>query len=187
MPFNFEQWVGQNSALGQIGFYNVLLPFLLLFVIIYGILSMINLFGDKTKGKKINSLIALILALFITYTTRYLAWFASIVSNLTGFLGIILLALLFFFMLYHFATGKNARDIFSSGKIKWIVLVIVAIIIYLLFSKSGGLAFFGIFGNLAPHIPISVQSIIMFIIVAGLIFLVIWAIFGDKSSSGENN
>ena len=192
MAFNFEEWIGQHGILGQVGFYNVVLPFLLLFVILYGILMMIGLFGKEARGKKINAVVSLILALFITYSTGYLAWFASVVSNLTGFIGIILLGLLFFFMLYSFVTGNNAQTMLGSGKyLKWILLVAVAIIVYLLFSQSGGLSRFGL-GNIEGiHIPISVQSIIMFIIVGGLIFLVIWAVFGDnwfkKSGQGNQN
>ncbi len=180
MAFNFNQWLGQNGLLGQAGFYNVLLPFLLLFVIIYGILAMINLFGNDVRGKKINGVISLLLALFITSTTGYLAWFTSVVSTMTGFIGIILLGLLFFFMLYHFATGGNAQGIFGGKTIKWFVLIIVAIIIYLLFARAGGLSIFGLGQVGGIHVPISAQSIIMFIIIGGLIFLVVWAIFGDS-------
>ena len=68
----FNAWVGSYSGGGQfetllsqweqIGVFSYMLPFLLIFALIYGILSKLKLFGNE-QNKSINAIIALATAL----------------------------------------------------------------------------------------------------------------------------
>ncbi len=183
MTFNFEQWLGQQGILGQSGFYHVVLPIILLVVILYGILEMINIFGDTTKGHKINIIISIILTLFITYSTSYLIWFSTIVVNMSGYLAVILVGVLFLFILYGVIKGENFTTVFGDKAwIKWLIFAICAFVIFMLFRQSGGIGIFGINFNL-PHMAISAQTIVLLLVVVGLVALVVWT-FLDTSAEG---
>ncbi|HLE06689.1 MAG TPA: hypothetical protein VI790_05005, partial [Candidatus Nanoarchaeia archaeon] len=62
----------------RFGIFDFILPFLLVFGIVYGILERTQLFGDKA-GKSVNAIIAFAIAM----TTTLSSWF---ISFLTGFL-----------------------------------------------------------------------------------------------------
>lgn len=62
----------------KFGIFDFVLPFLLVFAIVYGILERTQLFGEKT-GKSVNAIIAFAIAM----TTSLTGWF---IAFLTGFL-----------------------------------------------------------------------------------------------------
>lgn len=61
---------------------NVLLPFLLIFVVLWGILNVIKIFGSE--GRKINIVVALVITIFAAFTD---VW-GLIVTQLAAFTGI---------------------------------------------------------------------------------------------------
>ncbi|MSR86502.1 hypothetical protein EXS74_03855, partial [Candidatus Woesearchaeota archaeon] len=62
--FNFQDFI---AGLEDIGFYDVALPFLLVFTITFAILQKIKIFGDK--GKNFNAVIALVMAFLVVRTS----------------------------------------------------------------------------------------------------------------------
>jgi hypothetical protein len=63
MAYNFADTI---SYLDNIGFYEVALPFLLVFTVVFAILQKIKLFGAESK--KFNAVIALIMAFLVVRT-----------------------------------------------------------------------------------------------------------------------
>ncbi|HII14968.1 MAG TPA: hypothetical protein HA362_01535 [Nanoarchaeota archaeon] len=63
MVFENIDFADLIKTLEQMGFYQVVLPFMLIFTIMFAILQKIKLFGDKTKN--INVVIAVIIAFFV--------------------------------------------------------------------------------------------------------------------------
>ncbi|MBI4894314.1 MAG: hypothetical protein HY833_01105 [Candidatus Aenigmarchaeota archaeon] len=61
---------------------SVLLPFLLIFVVMWGMLNMIKIFGDGPVSRKVNIILALCVALLAGITP---AW--SIITGMAAFLG----------------------------------------------------------------------------------------------------
>ncbi len=54
------------NALQQYGFVDLVLPFILIFGVVFALLQQIKIFGDGDAGKKYNTIIALAISLLIT-------------------------------------------------------------------------------------------------------------------------
>lgn len=76
------------------GFFRYGLPFLLIFAIVYGILIKTAIFGDETKAKGVNAVIAIAVGLLALQWGVVPDFFASIFPNLGVGLSILLVALL---------------------------------------------------------------------------------------------
>ena len=84
---------GAIQMLQRMGFFDILLPFLLVFAIVYGILEKTGIFGEKRHD--INAVIALVIGLMVAVTT-------FVVNILTGFLplvGLLAVIIVMFLML----------------------------------------------------------------------------------------
>jgi hypothetical protein len=53
----------------DVGGFDVVLPFLLIFAVTFAILSKINLFGAGKQGRNVNAIVSLILGIFLTSAT----------------------------------------------------------------------------------------------------------------------
>lgn len=62
--FNFSDFITQ---LDKMGFYDVALPFLLVFTIVFAVLQKVQIFGDKSKN--FNAVIALVMAFLVVRST----------------------------------------------------------------------------------------------------------------------
>lgn len=112
----------------EMGFFNYLLPFLLIFALVFGILSKINLFNDN---KVINAIIALVVGLISIQFSAVSDFFAIIFPNLGIALSIILVILLI--------AGLFLGDVI--GEKKWpnyLLLGIAGIIIVVVLVQSAG-------------------------------------------------
>ena len=74
------------------GVFDVLLPFLLVFAVIFAVLQKIELFGKDNKGKKVDGVVSLIMAAFLVSQTE-------LVTILQGFLPRISMAIVVLLML----------------------------------------------------------------------------------------
>ncbi|MDD5418032.1 MAG: hypothetical protein PHW96_04080 [Candidatus Nanoarchaeia archaeon] len=99
------------QILKDMGFFDVILPFLLIFAVTFGALQKTKLFGDKGTG--INSIVAFSLAMMVTAATK-------MVGLITGFmeqLGIWVVFIVFFLMTATLVFGKDIKEI-MEGKDK---------------------------------------------------------------------
>lgn len=79
------------DSLAQLGFFSYVLPFLLVFAIIYGILTKVKLFGDKNA---INAVIALAIGLIALQFEAVPMFFSDIFPRLGIGLAVILVLLI---------------------------------------------------------------------------------------------
>ena len=125
------------ERLEEQGLFNIILPILLVFAIVYGILGKINLFGDNDK---INGVIAFVFGMYVTMFTE----FALFLTNMTAGGMTILVGLLFFLMIVGFGSslsGGSPTSVLSDHKdALTIVLMLIGGII---FVNSGGLLVVG--------------------------------------------
>ncbi len=144
-------------------FFNFLLPFVFVFVVSYALLVKIGIFGGSADAKKrINLLIALVFALFVTAAAgpQFAAFFARFFSGATVFI----IGILIFAMFLSLVTNKSIAD-GVLGNILTYVIVIVAIILFL--SAQGQI----------PGVNIDNQTAA--VIFAGIVLLAaIWYIVG---------
>ncbi len=92
----------------DVGVYNVILPFLLVFTLVYALLEKTRVFGVERVGeneytkKNVNSLVAFCIAFFVVASAQLVAIISEIVANT-----VLLLILLVCFMLL---VGSMERD-----------------------------------------------------------------------------
>ncbi len=109
----------------QAGFFQYLLPFLLIFALVYGILTQVKLFKEN---KSINGIIALVVGLMAMQFPMVPQFFAEIFPRLGIGLAVILVLLILMGM---FIDPK-------SGAIGYTLLGVAAIILIIVLVKTAG-------------------------------------------------
>ena len=108
-------------------FLSYLLPFALIFTLVFAILQKTKLLGDDKK--QIDAIVGLLIGLFL------IAFPAArdIVVKLMPFLAVFIAILLVFMLLYGFVSGKKDGDILSKGwKYAFYAIITISLIIALI-------------------------------------------------------
>jgi hypothetical protein len=170
---SLEDIFSPTGLLAQVGFYSFLLPVLLIWVLIFALLETLGIFKDEEKkpNSRVNTIVALVIALFIGANPAFRTWFSlQLMPLFTGYTGVVLVGILFLLLIL------GMLGITSSvwqNKSTWIIIAAI-LIVFLIFRGSGG--FRGPLGG--PDIVIggiSLPIIIVWAIIIGLILLVAWA------------
>ncbi len=162
------------STLNQVGFYDVVVPWLLFFGIVFGLLQNKQII---TSERGINAIISAAIAFFIVAFTPAGTTIANFFSTLFGGAAMILSALL---VLMLFAAITGLESIFKEGgngqpPIKYIVVFVLVIFAYLVYSNA--------FGGATSMIS---NDTLVTILTLAFILGVIWiAMQGGGSSGGE--
>jgi len=151
----------------QAGFFSYLLPFLLIFALVYGILTRANIFKDN---KAVNAIISLAVALMALQFDFVPTFFAEIFPRLGVGLAVILIALILLGMFMPSKAGP------------WIMFVLGAIVLLtVLINTFGSVGWAGGYW-LEENWP--------YLVVAGLVvwaFIAIVNSVGDKKPSDPND
>ena len=144
--------------LENLGFFAFVLPFLLVFAIIYGILQAVHIFGDN---KAVHIIIGVVLGLM----SIRLPFFADFLTEVTPRLGVGLTILLVLLILVGLFTPKK-----STSAILWILFAVGAIIaIVVIVQTSNVLGYLGI-GAFSSEI---IGWIVMIAVLIGVIVAVV--------------
>ncbi len=114
----FAQWE-------QIGIFSHVLPFLLIFALVFGILTKVKLFKEN---KAINAIIALVVGLMAIQFGFVSVFFANIFPRV----GVALIAILAFFIVIGLFTDE------THPTINWILLGISAVVFVIVIVQTGG-------------------------------------------------
>jgi len=129
--------------LDRIGVYEVLLPFLLIFTLIFAILEKTKLFGTETINdteitkKNLNSMFAFVTSFFVVASTRLVATINEAIANMTILL---LLGICFLMLVGVFHTGKDEFEVGDNFKtiFTWLMFAgILIIFLHALKTKDG--------------------------------------------------
>jgi len=156
-------------------FTQYILPFLLVFVIIFAILEKTKLFGEDKK--QLNAITAFAISLiFIGFLYP-----KEIVTNLVLFLVVAVVVLLVFLMLYGFvSTGKEGFEIESWLKYVFLGIIIVAVIIAVLWAVG-----FSNVDNIFDFLFKQNWSGVFWTNLIFIIFIVVAIVVAVKSSKSE--
>ncbi|MBS3151427.1 hypothetical protein J4443_03560 [Candidatus Woesearchaeota archaeon] len=164
---DFNDVVG---SFADVGGFDVVLPFLLVFAVTFAILRKIRLFGEN---KNVDAIVSLILAAFLVSST-------AIVEVLVGFLprvSMIVLVLLMLILVVGIFSGKSE---WGGGWLFWGAVVGIISVIWAL----GAAADWDV-----PLVGEMTEQDVGTLIVVGVFVLVIWLIVrepgGDKKSLGD--
>ncbi len=124
------------TMLEAMGFFDYILPFMLIFVLVYAILKQTKILGDE---KEINATAALVIALFVLYFAKML----PIGTFLSFFLGrgsmiivILVMALAMSVFIGKAITGNNLSPFKNENTTNLAIFAVVAFAIFSMVSSS---------------------------------------------------
>ena len=172
----------------SVGVYDVILPFLLVFTIIFAILEKTKILGvDKDKDgreytkKNLNAVFAFVSAFLVVASVRLVGAINEIIAN------VVLLVLLGICFLMLVGVFYGDKEFTLENHKKWLAFFIIIMftsIVAIFLNALGWLQFiFALFTNFDIEI---VGSILFFLIIIGFILLITWDT-GPKKSSGDKD
>ena len=174
----FETMV-QNMQ--RMEFFQYLFPFLLSFALLYGLMQWV--FDKNLGGKRVHTLIALIIAFFVMLFSSYNEWLYGFLTQISGaWLGLATVALLI--VLFAQLIGISIPSVLSGAggeKRSWVKYIIILIIVWIVLSVFLGIA------GMAMWLPAwftgsDLWTVILVVVIIGLVF---YFVGGDDSSSGN--
>jgi lysylphosphatidylglycerol synthetase-like protein (DUF2156 family) len=179
LPASGSVFSGTIEFFKQLGVYDVILPFLLVFTLVFAMLEKTRIFGtEKVDGKDItrknlNGMTAFVMAFFVVASTQLVAAISKVLASTVMLL---LLSFCFLLLAGSFHTGKEEFFLKKPWKNIFMVIMFVGIILVFLGSfqyddKSSWLDFlwFQVTNNISS---ITVSSIVLIAIVIGFMFYV---------------
>jgi hypothetical protein len=151
----------------DIGVFSHVLPFMIIFAVVFALLEKSSLLGKKDEVKKINLIVSLGIGLLAIQTRFVSDFFSVIFSNFA--IGIsIFLVLLLLDGLFYFNSGEKQKTVFM-----WIGIIIMVGIALWTFTSMGFWFNSNFFYNL-------LYNNFWTLVVLGLIILVIWFVLKSK-------
>jgi hypothetical membrane protein len=123
--------------LDRLGVYEVLLPFLLIFTLVYAVLEKSRIFGMEKIGdneypkKNLNSMFAFVVSFLVVASSRLVATINEAVANMVI---LMLLGICFLMLVGVFHTGKEEFEIKEPFKSIFTWLSFIGIVLIFLFA-----------------------------------------------------
>jgi len=154
-------WILSNSLVTQ-----VILPFLLVFVLVFAILDRIKILGEDKR--QINALVSLAIALiFVTFTKA-----VNIVNNLIPFLAVLAVIILVFLVLWGFiATGKEGLVVNKGIKIAGGIIIFITLVIAIIFATGANETIQGWLSGSSSSMLVS--TVVFVVVIVGAIVVVL--------------
>ncbi len=182
----FHGWF-DSSLIGNVlyifedmGLFDYALPWLLYFVIIYGLLSRVNIFG-KEKGKnveRINRLLAITMATLIIYYAPQTRTITEFLSELFTKWGVLAVTLLLIPLTLSILGVKFGTDIVKQNNtLKYVIAGIITIVIFILFYETLGYMFRDFWIVIDPY----TVAITITLVTIGFIIVSVTDIVGRES------
>ncbi|MCX6709653.1 MAG: hypothetical protein NTV63_01715 [Candidatus Woesearchaeota archaeon] len=167
-------------SLENIGLMDVLLPFLLIFSILFAVLSNIKLFGEEKKN--INVIIALVLTLtvIIPHVTGSYPAGADVVDIINKSLPNVSLVIVAVIMLLLLVGVWGIK--FQGGSLTGMIAFVSIAVVFFIFGSSAGW-FKGNFANLLNANP-ETTAVVVSLLVFGVI---IWLVTSEPRRTGGEN
>ncbi len=172
--------------LGKLGVYDIILPFLLVFTIVFAILEKTKILGlDKIDGKEftkknLNSIVAFVVAFFVIASTQLVAVISQVMANVVLLL---ILGVSFMLLVGTFFGDKEFTLNDYPGWIKFFMIVMFLGIVVIFLNALDWLKYI-----LALFVYWNSEwatSIIFVLIIIGFIVFITWDTGGGKSKKSE--
>lgn len=176
---------GIIGFLGKIGVYDIILPFLLVFTIVFAILEKTKIFGVEKVGdkqitkKNINAMVAFVIAFLVIASTRLVAVINEVMANIVLLL---ILGVSFLLLVGTFFGDKEFTLKEFPGWITFLMVIMFIGVVAIFLNALGWLNYvFFLFENWNAEWA---ASIIFMVIVIGFIILITWG--GDSKSKKDS-
>lgn len=158
-------FVGFISWFESIGGFDIILPFLLMFAIVFAILDKIKLFGDK---KNINAVVSIIVAFFLVVQQDMVFLIQQFIPRVSMLI-LTLILILLVAGTFGFGVGEN-----------WKGLSVIIAIAGVLWALGASL------GWNVPALDYFTDQDVAVLLVIGIFILVIWFIVKEPPTAGQD-
>ena len=171
---------------GELGIYDVILPFLLVFTIVFAVLEKTKLFGTEKVGdkeypkKNLNSIVAFVAAFLVVASTRLVAAINESVANV-----VLLLLLSICFLLLIGLFYKEGESCSLEGKWRSLFMVIMFLGVVLIFLQAIKVDNRGIVQYVYDYLMVNWQSNFTASVIL-IIFIVIFMVWVTASPSAPS-
>lgn len=173
----------------SIGLYDVVLPFLLVFTLVFGILEKSKIFGsEKTPDgkmgpysrKNLNAMVAFCVSFFVVASAQLV----SLINVFVSRIALVLVIIVMFMLLVASMSGEQGEKGFELPK-AWVGFLTVVIFGAVILIFLDGLGWLGpAWGYVTGHWNSQLMStVFLFAIVAGFIWYVTGAPAGEKKDN----
>ena len=155
-------------------FMEIILPFLLVFTVIFAILQKTKILGEGRA--RIDAIISLVIALIVVaygYATK-------IITTLMPFLAVSAIIILVFMLLYGFVAADDKGVNFSRFKIPFGILIGIGLVVAVLVATGYWPIFIGWFSGKNS------SALITNIVFIGIIIAAIFIVLGKKGGGGKS-
>tara|TARA_Y100000310_G_C20467398_1_gene708326 strand:- start:345 stop:869 length:525 start_codon:yes stop_codon:yes gene_type:complete len=171
--------VVENTLLTSPIFQEYILPFVLVFTLIFAILQRTKLLGDDTK--QINAIISLVIGLmFVAFP------FANnLVVQLMPFLAVSVVVLLIFMLMYGFVWHKEGDVLHKGVKISLGVIIALALATFILYTVGWWDTIYEYLFQGSESVTLWFNIFIIIVIIVAVIAVLIKPGAGGSSSSPQ--
>lgn len=125
---DFTEIIG---SLEDFGVYEVLLPFILVFVLTFAVLEKVKIFGEG--GRRFNAIIALVIAFFFIRNQTLVSITLKFLPKVSMFIIIVLMVLI----ITSFFLGKSFTS-FGGGMVVFFTIIAIIVVLWLYAETAGG-------------------------------------------------
>ncbi|MBI4176859.1 MAG: hypothetical protein HY516_00670 [Candidatus Aenigmarchaeota archaeon] len=171
-------FIALQNTLKSMGFYDFVLPWLLAFSVVFGILQTVNIFKKGTENKpntSVDAVIGLVVAFYLTIFTPYSGFLSSFFSKLFGSSIVVLSGVLVLLMFVGIFGLKS--DQLVTGGVKNLVIIVAVILAALLFANANSGMFS--FGGTSFDVSETLTMLVFF----GIIIAVIWFVVHEGGTT----
>jgi hypothetical protein len=173
--------------LDHMGLFDVVLPFLLIFTLVFGVLEKSRIFGTEKsidgKGpytrKNLNAMVAFVTGFFVVASAQLVALINVFVAR-TAVILVILIMFMILVGAMHKQQDNEGLNLFQYGWAKALLGVVFAAVILIFLDGVGWLepAWYYLINHWDAQL---VSTILLFLFIVGFIWFVTSAPKGDKS------
>lgn len=156
------------NVLKEIGFFDVILPFLLIFSVVYGILESIDLFEKKN--------IHAVIAFSISFLAIGSSFFTGTLKAFTPFIGVLLFFLLSFLVVMGLVAGGKVESLMKETWFKVPIIMVSSGVLIYTFGMTQG--WWKIVKTGSIFSPTILPLLTLSIVFIALIFIVVG--FGEE-------
>ncbi|RLE42758.1 hypothetical protein DRJ48_02830 [Candidatus Woesearchaeota archaeon] len=165
---------GVIEFMNKIGLYDVVLPFLLVFVVVFGVLEKSKIFGTvkiddvETTKKNLNAIVAFVVAFFVVASVRLVDIITQVSANTVT---IMLFTFFFLILVGMLVQGEKGIELEGGWKIFFYIIILIALILIFI-GALGWLPKIGEYISQFWENEI-VASVVLLIIVVGFMFAIV--------------
>lgn len=178
---------GTIDFMNRLGIYDVILPFLLIFTIVFAILEKTRLFGTeeiqgvKYTKKNLNAMAAFVIAFFVIASSQLVEVVTKVSSNMV----ILLMGTVLFLMLYGSFQEETETGVFLTGAWNTVFAVLIFLglgVIFLDAIKVNDKTWLQMMMNWLSQFwtNAAVASVVLIAIVVGIMFYIVGSTPGKK-------